>query len=81
MFIGWRVVAAMNCSWGANSHITGSAAAWRQAGEDPRGWFARRAQDGRPVMWEFTREEQFIAATTRHPMNTHVKLGAKWTAR
>jgi putative selenate reductase molybdopterin-binding subunit len=31
---------------------------------------------GRPVMWEFTRQEQFIAATTRHPMNTHVKLGA-----
>ena len=31
----------------------------------------------RPVMWEFTRQEQFIAATTRHPMNTHVKLGAK----
>ena len=22
---------------------------------------------GRPVMWEFTREEQFIGATTRHP--------------
>ena len=32
---------------------------------------------GRPVMWEFTRQEQFIGATTRHPMNTHVKLGAK----
>jgi putative selenate reductase molybdopterin-binding subunit len=32
---------------------------------------------GRPVMWEFTREEQFIGATTRHPMTTHVKLGAK----
>ena len=32
----------------------------------------------RPVMWEFTRQEQFIAATTRHPMNMHVKLGAKW---
>jgi CO/xanthine dehydrogenase Mo-binding subunit/aerobic-type carbon monoxide dehydrogenase small subunit (CoxS/CutS family) len=31
---------------------------------------------GRPVMWEFTRQEQFIAATTRHPMITHVKLGA-----
>ena len=28
-------------------------------------------------MWEFTREEQFIGATTRHPMTTHVKLGAK----
>jgi len=32
---------------------------------------------GRPVMWEFTREEQFIGATTRHPMKTQVKLGAK----
>jgi CO/xanthine dehydrogenase Mo-binding subunit len=32
---------------------------------------------GRPVMWEFTRQEQFIGATTRHPMSTHVKLGAK----
>ena len=32
---------------------------------------------GRPVMWEFTRQEQFIGATTRHPMTTHVKLGAK----
>ena len=25
---------------------------------------------GRPVQWEFTREEQFIATTTRHPMPT-----------
>jgi CO/xanthine dehydrogenase Mo-binding subunit len=32
---------------------------------------------GRPVKWEFTRQEQFIGATTRHPMTTHVKLGAK----
>lgn len=32
---------------------------------------------GRPAMWEFTREEQFIGATTRHPMTTRVKLGAK----
>src|SRR4029078_6322046 len=32
---------------------------------------------GRPVMWEFTRAEHFIGATTRHPMTTHVKLGAK----
>ena len=28
-------------------------------------------------MWEFTREEQFIGATTRHQMTTRVKLGAK----
>jgi CO/xanthine dehydrogenase Mo-binding subunit/aerobic-type carbon monoxide dehydrogenase small subunit (CoxS/CutS family) len=32
---------------------------------------------GRPVKWEFTREEEFIGATTRHPMTTRVKLGAK----
>ncbi len=32
---------------------------------------------GRPVQWEFTREEQFIGATTRHPMKIQVKLGAK----
>jgi CO/xanthine dehydrogenase Mo-binding subunit/aerobic-type carbon monoxide dehydrogenase small subunit (CoxS/CutS family) len=32
---------------------------------------------GRPVMWEFTRQEQFIAATTRHQMTTRVKLGAR----
>ncbi len=32
---------------------------------------------GRPVKWEYTREEQFIGATTRHQMTTHVKLGAK----
>ena len=32
---------------------------------------------GRPAKWEFTREEQFIGATTRHQMTTRVKLGAK----
>jgi len=32
---------------------------------------------GRPVKWEFTREEQFTGATTRHPMKIRVKLGAK----
>ncbi len=32
---------------------------------------------GRPVKWEFTREEQFTSATTRHAMKTHIKLGAK----
>jgi len=31
---------------------------------------------GRPVQWEFTREEQFSASTVRHPMQTTVKLGA-----
>ncbi len=32
---------------------------------------------GRPVKWEYTREEQFLGATTRHQMNTKVKLGAR----
>ncbi len=32
---------------------------------------------GRPVKWEWTREEEFIGATTRHQMMTHVKIGAK----
>jgi len=32
---------------------------------------------GRPVKWEFTREEEFIAATTRHPMEIRIRLGAK----
>lgn len=31
---------------------------------------------GRPVQWEFTREEQFIGSTYRHPMKVTVKLGA-----
>lgn len=32
---------------------------------------------GRPVQWEFTRPEQFTGTSTRHPMTTRVKLGAK----
>jgi putative selenate reductase molybdopterin-binding subunit len=32
---------------------------------------------GRPVKWEYTREEQFTAATTRHQMTTRVKVGAR----
>ncbi len=32
---------------------------------------------GRPVKWEWTREEEFIGATTRHQMTTKVKIGAK----
>ncbi|WP_072395184.1 molybdopterin cofactor-binding domain-containing protein [Hyphomicrobium sp. CS1GBMeth3] len=31
----------------------------------------------RPVKLEFTREEQFIGATTRHPMQVRIRLGAK----
>ncbi len=32
---------------------------------------------GKPVKLEFTREEQFTGATTRHPMKVRVKIGAK----
>jgi len=32
---------------------------------------------GRPVKWEFTREEEFIAGVSRHPMKTTLKVGAK----
>ena len=32
---------------------------------------------GRPVKWEFTREEEFIAGVSRHPMKTKIKVGAK----
>jgi CO/xanthine dehydrogenase Mo-binding subunit/aerobic-type carbon monoxide dehydrogenase small subunit (CoxS/CutS family) len=39
--------------------------------------FASMKLDGRPVKWEWTREEEFIGATTRHQMTTKVKIGAK----
>lgn len=32
---------------------------------------------GRPVKWEFTREEEFIGGVSRHPMKTTIKVGAK----
>ncbi|OBK18973.1 molybdopterin-dependent oxidoreductase, partial [Mycobacterium asiaticum] len=32
---------------------------------------------GRPVSWEYTREEEFITASPRHPMKITVKLGAR----
>ncbi|MGA2762170.1 MAG: molybdopterin-dependent oxidoreductase Mo/Fe-S-binding subunit [Spirochaetia bacterium] len=32
---------------------------------------------GRPVLYKYTREEEFIAATTRHPFRIAVKMGAK----
>ncbi len=32
---------------------------------------------GRPVCWEYTREEEFTTASPRHPMTITVKLGAK----
>jgi putative selenate reductase molybdopterin-binding subunit len=31
----------------------------------------------KPVKLEFSREEQFIGATTRHPMRVHIKVGAR----
>jgi CO/xanthine dehydrogenase Mo-binding subunit/aerobic-type carbon monoxide dehydrogenase small subunit (CoxS/CutS family) len=31
----------------------------------------------RPVKWEFTRAEQFTAATTRHPFTVRVKVGGR----
>ena len=38
---------------------------------------AATLKTGRPVKLELTREEQFIAATTRHPMGVHIKVGAR----
>ncbi|MFD0522736.1 xanthine dehydrogenase family protein molybdopterin-binding subunit [Paractinoplanes durhamensis] len=32
---------------------------------------------GRPVKWEYTRAEQFIGATTRHPFRVTLKVGAR----
>jgi putative selenate reductase molybdopterin-binding subunit len=32
---------------------------------------------GRPVLYEYTREEEFIAARSRHPMRVHLKTGVK----
>ncbi len=36
---------------------------------------------GRPVKWELTRQEQFAATTTRHPMRVRVTVGAKRDGR
>ena len=36
---------------------------------------------GRPVKLEYTREEQFSASTSRHPMRIHVKVGARRDGR
>src|SRR6516164_6632403 len=36
---------------------------------------------GMPVKLEFTREEQFIGATTRHPMRVRIKAGARRDGR
>lgn len=32
---------------------------------------------GRPVCWEYTREEEFTTASPRHPMKLTIKLGAR----
>lgn len=32
---------------------------------------------GRPVIYEYSREEEFIAARSRHPMHLHLKTGVK----
>jgi putative selenate reductase molybdopterin-binding subunit len=32
---------------------------------------------GRPVFYEYTREEEFIASRSRHPMRIHMKTGVK----
>ena len=32
---------------------------------------------GRPVKWEWTREDEFVGATTRHQMTTQVRIGAR----
>jgi putative selenate reductase molybdopterin-binding subunit len=32
---------------------------------------------GRPVFWKYTREEEFVSATTRHPLRFKVKMGAR----
>jgi putative selenate reductase molybdopterin-binding subunit len=39
--------------------------------------FATMKLGGRPVKWEWTREEEFIGATTRHQMTSRIKMGAK----
>ncbi|MCA0305591.1 MAG: molybdopterin-dependent oxidoreductase [Proteobacteria bacterium] len=39
--------------------------------------FASMKLGGRPVKWEWTREEEYVGATTRHQMTTRIKLGAR----
>jgi putative selenate reductase molybdopterin-binding subunit len=34
-------------------------------------------QTGRPVFYKYTREEEFVAATTRHPFRVKVKMGGR----
>jgi CO/xanthine dehydrogenase Mo-binding subunit/aerobic-type carbon monoxide dehydrogenase small subunit (CoxS/CutS family) len=39
--------------------------------------FASMKLGGRPVKWEWSREDEFIGATTRHQMTTRIKVGAR----
>ena len=39
--------------------------------------FASMKLGGRPVKWEWTREDEFIGASTRHQMTTRIKIGAR----
>ena len=39
--------------------------------------FATMKLGGRPVKWEWTREEEFTGATTRHQMTTRIRIGAR----
>ncbi|HEY9595127.1 MAG TPA: molybdopterin cofactor-binding domain-containing protein, partial [Spirochaetia bacterium] len=43
--------------------------------EDVCAWATLRT--GRSVFYKYTREEEFVAATTRHPFRVTVKMGAK----
>ena len=50
----------------------------RQAGHPARGGVrVRHLATGRPVFHKYTREEEFIAATVRHPFRVKVKMGAQ----
>lgn len=39
--------------------------------------FATMKLGGRPVKWEWTREDEFIGASTRHQMTTRIRIGAR----
>lgn len=43
--------------------------------EDVAAWFAYK--NNRACLYHYTREEEFVASRTRHPMKIKVKLGAK----
>ena len=39
--------------------------------------FASMKLGGRPVKWEWTREDEYVGATTRHQMTTRIRIGAR----